>query len=158
MKNKLIALVIILFFTFGGWIARDFYFQYMDTRQYVYFSQPMTVDKKVYIPCETVIISTILHAEYDVSLKSLTHLILTNSNGDRVRIGNIITNEDLILAAKPHKISYHLQLPCDIASGTYFWQGIKTYSINGVTKNVGFITEQFTVDKRKDAGSSATMQ
>lgn len=142
----LYAVLFAFLFSFMGWAIPEVYFRYLDKTEYLVVQQPVSVDRKLYAPCERTRLTTKLEAKVDVNVKSLTQLILTNEKGDKIRASEVIEAEAPILADDEHIVSGWLNLPCDLEEGLYYWQGNATFEVNGNEKTISFISETFTVE------------
>lgn len=157
LPNRILyAVIFAALFSIVGWAIPEVWYKYIDETEYLVISQPISVDKKLYEPCEETTLTTKLTAKVDLNVSSLTQLVLTNENGDSVRVGRVISAEAPIKAREEHIISGSLPLPCDLKEGAYFWQGNATYSVRGFDRTLSFITETFTVEK--EATESAELE
>lgn len=146
-----------LFITIGKAVP-DTYFRYFDKTQYLKITQPITMDKIVYKPCDTTTLTTQIEALVDVNVKSLTQLVLIHEGDGVEKTTIIIAGEMPIKAMGPHIISGELPLPCDLKDGRYFWQGNATYLVRGIEKVTSFITVGFDVNKTGQLVETKTIE
>lgn len=144
IERLLFAGILFAIFSFVGSLP-DIYYRYFDNTQYLTITQPVSIDKKNYAPCEKVVLTTKLTSQVDLNARSLVQLILIKDDGTNSGVGRILQGEVPILARKEHIVSGALQLPCDLSTGRYYWQGTATYSIRGYEKTYSFISDTFNV-------------
>ena len=144
-KRIILGVVFAFLFAYGGRTIFDVYYKYMDTRQYIEITQPISIDKKTYKPCESMTLTTKLTAEIDVNVKSLTQLVLVKVDGSVQRIGKVLEGEVPIMKRSQHVVSGSIPLPCTLEDGTYYWQGTASYMVFGNLKSLSFISDTFNV-------------
>lgn len=144
-QRILMAIIVGTLFSFMGWAIPEVYFKFLDDTQYLTITQPISIDKKEYAPCEKTTLTTKMRAKVNVTVRSLTQLVLTNDKGDKFIVGDIFNAEAPIRAQEEHSISGKLPLPCDLEDGLYFWEGNATYYVRGYEKNLSFISDTFIV-------------
>ncbi len=142
-------------FTFIAWSISNFYLRFLDKTQYLKITQPINVDKMVYKPCDTMVLTTQMEALVDVNIKTLTQLILVKQGDGTEKTDTVIEGEIPIKAMGPHIVSGNLTLPCGLKEGRYFWQGNARYEVKGIEKTVSFITVNFDV---KNSGELTNTQ
>ena len=148
LPNRLLSAMIFAFiFIATPKLLTDFYFHYLDQTQYISITQPMSIDKKTYKPCEPVIVTTRLTAKIDADVTSLTQLVLMKDDISTVRIGRVMESKTPVRALDPHSVSSAIPLPCDLEDGRYFWQGNASYFIRGYEHTISFVSDTFNVYK-----------
>lgn len=139
----------IVFAGFGigfGYVFPYIYYQYIDNRQYIEYTAPISFDKDEYKSCDTQIATTRLKILIDtpITIKSRLYLMTTANNQFEVvkeyRFDTFFARQDVEQVHNASAI-----LPCNLKEGTYFYRGVSTYSIKGVEKNVSFESKPFRI-------------
>jgi hypothetical protein len=144
-NRVLFALLFAFVFSVVGHIVPNVYYQFIDDTQYLEISQPISTDRQTYRACDTTELTVQLDAKIDVSVETITQLVLVKVGGEFVRVGEPIEARIPIKAVDKHIVQGSLLLPCDIEAGNYYWQGIAIYKVREFTKELSFITETFEV-------------
>lgn len=153
-KRLLMALVGASFFFLMSVLVPDLYFHYLDHTQYIQITQPVSMDKDQYQPCEKTILTTTLTALIDTPVHSITQLVLIKEGSGVERInGSIHEGTIPVRQLGPHLISGSMNLPCNVSPGNYLWQGVATYQIHGYDRNISFTTSTFRVALKPDTDS-----
>jgi len=146
-KRIILAISLAIVFPLISRSIFDVYYQYIDTRQYVTFSQPISVNRKLFKPCDQIVLTAKVKAMIDTNLSSLTQLVLVQIDGSTQRVGGSIQRNIPIRKAEEHVVSRVLNLPCELDDGLYYYQGNVAYDVFGNEKTFSFITDTFSVNK-----------
>lgn len=154
----LYALLFAALFSIIGWAVPELYFKYLDNTEYLVITQPMSVDKKIYAPCENTIVTTQLTAKADLEVDSLTELVLVREDGAEVRTGQTIEATIPIRRLESHTVSGILPLSCELEAGVYFWAGTASYRIKDIPHTQSFISDTFTVEIPEEMGEEEVVR
>ena len=149
------AIVFMCMFSFVGWAVPRTYFKYFDDRKYIVVTQPVSVDKPEYMACEKVLLTAKVSSEVNVTVSTLTQLVLVNEKGETYRVSESIKQDLPILARADQVIGGNLTLPCDIETGVYYWLGNLNYKVRGEDKNATFISETFIANQKANIKATA---
>jgi hypothetical protein len=142
-------------FTLIGWGLPQIYYQYLDKTQYYSLSQPVSVDKPVYEPCDSVniIAKRVALAPLVVDIDNSLILVETATDSSKLlRVYELPRRENLVIQETDGAIvSAELVLPCTLVDGTYFWQGAVEYEHNGKATTYIYATDQFEVKNASEA-------
>lgn len=153
------ALFMALFAILVPRMLLDVYFRFLDKTEYITITQPVSIDKKQYMPCETVILTTQVKSSIDTNVHSLTQLILIREDDSHfIASGSADARDIPIRSSGPKVISGSITLPCNLGDGRYFWQGNASYTVRGYQKNTSFISDTFNVSKNGLSPSGQTLQ
>jgi hypothetical protein len=133
------------FFTLVGTILPKAYLQYIDKTEYVRFVDNISLDRKLYAPCDEM--KALLKLDSRVASPITTQFRLK-----RIQDGiiTIVFERKSTSFVRPtngiETIAATYKVPCELPNGTYFFTGIITYDVEGIEKNYSFTTEQFRVN------------
>lgn len=143
LKDSLFSIVLFatLFAVLGYYIPRA-YFSWFDRTVYYTIKVPIEVEKDIYKSGDTVTVSIERSALIDTQGISIRELILVDENGNKEVFRY---NTNLAINAGKENITVDWVLPLNIKDGVYFFQGVVSYPIRGITKFTPFCTERFTI-------------
>ena len=124
-------------------VTGDVYFRYFDKTVYYSIEQPISVDKKFYNPCDVTKATIKRVSMIDTTGSSVVDLILMNADNQQEKIANL--NRTMAIPKGTRTIVVDWPLPCNIPEGRYFWQAVVKYSVRGIEKSYGYLTETFNV-------------
>lgn len=131
----------ILFSMLGYYIPKA-YFTWFDHTSYYSIKVPIEVEKEIYKSGDIVSVEVDRTAIFDTQGTSIRELILVGDNGNK-EIFRYNTN--LSINSGREKISVDWLLPPKIKDGIYFFQGVVSYPVRGITKFTPFYTEKFII-------------
>lgn len=143
LKESLFSMIFFaaLFSVLGYYIPRAYY-SWFDQTIYYSIETPIQVEKEVYKPGDIVTVNIIRKAVLDTQGISIRELNLVDEKGN---IEVFTYNTNLAINAGKENIKVDWLLPPNLKDGVYFFQGIVSYPIRGITKYTPFCTERFTV-------------
>lgn len=141
------AFIFAIIFLVIGELVPNIYFRYLDRTVYYSVTQPVSVDKNVYKPCGTTILTTKRTSMIDTTAAFYRDLRLVRSDGAQLKVSNTETNTQGIVRSGSQLVSIGIKLPCNLQDGQYFWNVLMTYNYQGNPKTYGYITETFRVYK-----------
>lgn len=133
-----------LFFICGYYLPK-MYYQYLDTKNYISFSNPITFNKKVFQAGETMTAIVRWHSAVNSNIHAQTRLlrvdakVFTPIKSYDTRTFSGITPQDGVL----YRIMF--TLPKDIKPGFYVFDGVYSYWIKGVHRTYSFVTTQIEI-------------
>lgn len=129
-------------FSLLGYFIPKAYFTWFDKTVYYTIKVPIEVEKEVYKSGDIVTVKIERNALIDTQGISIRELILVNQNGN-----NEVFKYNTNLAINVGKEIVYVDwlLPPNIKNGVYFFQGIVSYPVRGITKFTSFCTEKFEV-------------
>lgn len=137
------ALFAVMFASLGYFIPR-IYFQYFDHTEYYKVVSPIAIHGGPFKQCATIPITIHRVALVDLYGKSVINLFLIKESGkEKLHEGS----REMVITKGEADVTTYWQLPCDIPNGTYYYDGVVNYSINGVFRQTFFSTETFVVKK-----------
>ncbi len=143
LKNSIFSIVIFatLFSVLGYYIPRA-YFSWFDQTIYYTIKVPVEVEKDIYKAGDIVTVEIERNALITTQGVSIRELILIDEKGNK-EVFRYTT--DLAINAGKEKVNVDWVLPPNIKDGVYFFQGVVSYPIRGITKFTPFCTEKFTI-------------
>ncbi len=129
-------------FSLLGYYIPKAYFTWFDHTVYYTIKVPIDIEKEIYKSGDIVGVEIERTALFDTQGISIRELILVDEKGNR-EIFRYNTN--LAINAGKEKMNVDWLLPPNIKNGVYFFQGVVSYPIRGITKFTPFYTEKFTV-------------
>ena len=127
-------------------IAINIFYRYLDQRQYVKYTAPITFDKDTYAPCETQFAHTRVSSSIDTTLAIHSRLYLYTEVDGQFVIVKEYTFPDTFLKATPEiELVSPFGLDCDLKEGVYFYKGIAEYKVRGIDKTVSFESVTFMI-------------
>lgn len=127
-------------FTVLGYVIPRIYFAAFDKTAYYFIKSPILVEKKLYKPCDSVLVHLYRESLIATTAVSVKELVLVKSNEEVIK-----EKTDLALTVGKENIDVRWKLPCQLDDGEYYFRGVVTYSVNGMEKNTTFETEKFNV-------------
>jgi len=114
---------------------------------YYKVEQPVRIDREIYKPCDTIVMTAIRSSSIDVVAHATEQVYLVNVNGTITKYDPIYDGS--LTVKKGNKVIVNLvhQLPCNLVNGNYYIQTIITYPFNGIQKTFTWVTVPFTVSK-----------
>lgn len=132
-----------LAFVVIGKLLPDIYYHYLDQTQYYSIDIPVRVDKTVYHPCDTLIMDVSRNSLVDTDATSYLELVLVRDSGANIEVSKF--TRQIVLSKGQQEIGVPLPIDCNLTPGTYFYQGIVGFTVNGVDKHTPFNTDSFQV-------------
>ena len=131
-----------------GYYMPKVFFEYIDKTQYYTIEIPISVDKRVYKPCDRVTWIIKRNSKIDFEAVSTVELVLIKDNEEVARETRplFIEKGDAIVRTK-------MTLPCLLDTGEYRYHGIIVFRHNEVTKHLTLKTEPFWItNEATDSG------
>lgn len=143
------AIVFAMFFTVIGTLAPNFYHKYLDNREYIHFKQPISFARSVYNACEKIPAIVTWHSEIEGKVETDTRMVRTNEDGSFTPVKQY-KGESFVTVTPKEGVVYSLPftIPCDLPAGTYFFEGIYTYHVDGIIRHYKFTTDPITISSR----------
>jgi len=123
-----------------GFIIPRIYFATFDKTTYYFIKSPISVDDKLYKPCESVVVHLYRESLVDTTAVGVKELVLVKRNEEVVREKN-----DLAITIGKENIDVKWPLPCTLEDGEYYFRGVVTYRVNELEKSTKFSTVNFEV-------------
>lgn len=130
-----------LFAVLGYYLPKA-YFTWFDQTVYYSIKVPIEVEKEAYKAGDIVTVEIDRTALITTQGISIRELILVDEKGNKEVFRY---NNNLAINAGSEKLNVEWLLPPNIKDGVYFFQGVVSYPIRGITKFTPFCTEKFTV-------------
>lgn len=134
-----------LFSVLGYYIPRAYY-TWFDQTVYYNIKVPIDVEKEVYKSGDIVTVQIERTALIDTQGISIRELTLVGENGN-TEVFSYTTN--LAINAGKEMVIVDWLLPPNIKDGVYFFQGVVSYPVRGITKFTPFCTEKFTISNKE---------
>lgn len=143
IKDSIFSIVLFaaLFSVLGYYIPRAYY-TWFDQTVYYSIEVPIQVEKEVYKSGDIVTVQIKRSALIFTQGISIRELTLVDQNGNH----EVFTyNTNLAINEGSEIVTADWLLPPNIKNGVYFFQGVVSYPVRGITKFTPFCTEKFTV-------------
>lgn len=132
-----------LAFVLMGKFIPEIYFKYFDKTEYYTVEIPILLDKKEYKACETLIMEIKRNSLVNTDATSYLELILVRESGANQEFDRI--TKQIVLDKGQKEIGVPLPIPCNSIPGTYFYQGVVGFTINGIDHHTPLKTDTFKV-------------
>lgn len=127
-----------------GYYLPRIYLTYFDKREYFKMELPMTVEKKVYKPCEHVTFIAKRTSEADLLINIHSEFVKSNEGA----LNSVYSEERTRTIRKGEQLAtIEYMIPCYFKDGVYFTSGTISYEIQGVRKYFFFLSDSFTVGR-----------
>lgn len=147
VMDKLLSMVLfgMAFSIMGFYIPRT-YLTYFDKTDYYKIYSPIAIDQtRPHYPCETVEVTftkeSLINGKGEVNIA--LNLLSIDKNNVKKRIG--YQERTIPLTKGEDIITTEWDLSCDNRVGERIFEGVLTYTLNGVEKSHSFYSEKFNV-------------
>ena len=144
-REQIIAMAVfaIMFSALGYFVPRV-YFQYFDHTEYYKIESPISMSDSPYKSCGIIPITIRRIALVDLHGQAVINLFLVNEKSkEKISQGT----REMVITKGEVEVTTYWELPCGIKDGIYYWSGVVTYPLNGITRQNFFSTETFIVKK-----------
>lgn len=155
LKNKfnhrlMYALLFGALFVFVGWVLPEMYFKYFDKTEYYKVTQPVSVDKKIYHPCDDITFDIKREALLDI-VASIRFEAVRLIPGDGVQKYPMTQATQASFTKGKGQILVTHKLPCEVPDGTYNILASVKYVVRNFEKNYVWSSELFKVEATPSA-------
>lgn len=163
-KRLLYAAIGAIIFSVVGFLLPYTYYRYFDTTQYYTVVQPIPVDSTFYKPCDDAVLNITRTSLIDISGEVQTDLALKRVGSPDFVVPRARFHRRISVKKGEHvTISTSYRLPCNLATGVYYWQLTLSYEVRGFQHDYTAVSETFHVNAAgvdpdiTDATKSATL-
>lgn len=120
----------------------DFYYKYLDTREYYHIESPVKVVDSTSVKCGTMTLIFTRNSQILSDATANKELTLVHNGSDVYK-----TTSSLVLNPTNgyEDVPSIVDIPCTIPEGEYYWNGVVSYDVHGVDKHEAWTSENFTL-------------
>lgn len=134
----------------AGYFIPHTYYQFFDNTQYYIVHNPVMIEEDVTEACGKVDAYINRTSLIDAQGDSVINLSLIREDKDGVSDRVTSLTRRISITKGSGVVITHWNIPCDVAPGDYYFDGVVQYDVRGITKYTPFVSEIFEVKEPND--------